>query len=63
MRQALGLLPDFINEGVQRPLKKTGLNLTPMRDRATQMGIKHLTVTWKKTWKEDLRLVPMFTAY
>jgi hypothetical protein len=35
MRQALGLLPNFPIEGVQRPLKEAGLGLSPMRDRAT----------------------------
>ena len=39
MRQAVGLLPNFPTEGVQRPLKKMGLGLPSIRDRATQMGI------------------------
>ena len=43
MRQALCLLPNFSTEGVQRPLQEAGLGLFPMRDRATQMGIEHLT--------------------
>jgi hypothetical protein len=43
MRQAIGLLPNFPPEGVQRPLKEAGLGLPPMRDRATQMRIEHLT--------------------
>ncbi len=43
MRQALGLLPNFPCEEVQRPLKEAGLGLSPMRDRATQMGIEPLT--------------------
>jgi hypothetical protein len=43
MRQALDLLPNFPTEGVQRPLKEAGLGLSSMRDRATQMGIEHLT--------------------
>ncbi len=43
MKQALGLLPNFPTEGVQRSLKETGLCLSPMRDKATQMGIEHLT--------------------
>jgi hypothetical protein len=47
-RQALGLLPNFPTEGVQRPLKEAGLGLTPMRDRATQMGIEHLTRVMNK---------------
>ncbi len=42
-RQALGLLPNFLIEGVHRPLKEACLDLSPMRDRATQMGIEHLT--------------------
>jgi hypothetical protein len=48
MRQALGLLPNFPTEGLQRPLKEAGLCLFPMRDRATQMGIEHLTRVMNK---------------
>ena len=48
MRQAIGLLPNFPSEGVQKPLKKAGLGLPPMRDRATQMGIEHLTRVMNK---------------
>ncbi len=43
MRQAIGLLPNFATEGVEKPLKEAGLVLPPMRDRATQMEIEHLT--------------------
>ena len=43
LRQALGLLPNFPTEGIQRPLKEAGLGLLPMRHRATQMGVEHLT--------------------
>jgi hypothetical protein len=43
MRQAIGLLPNFPLESVQRPLKEAGLGLPPMKDGATQMGIEHLT--------------------
>jgi hypothetical protein len=43
MRQALGLLPNFFAEVVQRPLKEAGPGLSHMRDRATRMGIEHLT--------------------
>ncbi len=48
MRQAIGLLPNFPTEGVQRPLKEAGLGLSPMRDRAAQMGIEHLTRVMNK---------------
>ena len=48
MRQALGLLPNFHSEGLQKPLKETGLGLPPMRDRAAQMGIEHLTRVMNK---------------
>jgi hypothetical protein len=48
MRQAIGLLPNFPSEGVQKPLKEAGLGLPPMRDRATQMGIEHLTRVMNK---------------
>jgi hypothetical protein len=48
MRQALGLLPNLPIEGVQRPQKEAGLGLPPMRDRATQMGIEHLTRVMNK---------------
>ena len=48
MRQALCLLPNFLSEGVERPVKEAGLGLSPMRDRATQMGIEHLTRVMNK---------------
>jgi hypothetical protein len=48
MRQALGLLPNFPTEGVQRPMKEAGISLSPLRDRATQMGIEHLTRVMNK---------------
>ena len=48
MRQALGLLPKFPTDGVQSPLKEAGLGLSPMRDKATQMGIEHLTRVMNK---------------
>jgi hypothetical protein len=48
MRQALGLLPDFPTKGVQRSLKEACLGLSPMRDRATQMGIEHITRVMNK---------------
>ncbi len=48
IRQAIGLLPNFPAEGVQRPLKEAGLGLSPMRDRAAQMGIEHLTRVMNK---------------
>ena len=48
MRQAIGLLPNFPSEGIQKPLKEAGLGLPPMRDRATQMGIEHLTRAMNK---------------
>jgi hypothetical protein len=57
MRQALGLLPSFPTEGVQRPLKEAGLGLLPMRDRVTQMGIEHLTRVMNKDTKRG------FTAH
>jgi hypothetical protein len=54
MRQALGLLPNFPTEGVQRLLKEAGLGLSPMRDRATQMGIEHLTRVINKDTERGL---------
>ena len=48
MRQALGLLPNFSIEGVQRPQKEAGLGMPTMRDRVTQMGIEHLTHVMNK---------------
>ncbi len=48
MRQALGLFPNLPTEGVQKPQKEAGLGLPPMRDRATQMGIEHLTRVMNK---------------
>jgi hypothetical protein len=57
MRQALGLVPNFPIEGVQRPRKETGLGLPPMRDRVTQIGIEHLTRGMNKDTEKG------FTAY
>jgi hypothetical protein len=57
MRQALGLLPNFPTEGVQRPMKETGLGIFPMRDIATQMGIEHLTRVMNKDTERE------FTAH
>jgi hypothetical protein len=48
MRQAIGLLPNFPIEGVQRPLKEIGLGLPSIRNRATQMGMEHLVRTTNK---------------
>jgi hypothetical protein len=48
MRQVIGLLPHFPTEGVHKLLKEAGLGLPPMRDRATQMGIEHLTRVMNK---------------
>jgi hypothetical protein len=48
MRQALGLLPKFSIEGLQRPLKEAVLGLSPMCDRATQTGIEYLTRVMNK---------------
>jgi len=48
MGQAIGLLPNFPTEGVQILLKEAGLNLFPMRDRSTQIGIEHLTRVMNK---------------
>ncbi len=45
MRQAIGLLPNFPTEGVQRPLEELGLGLPSTRERATQMGVEHLVTT------------------
>jgi hypothetical protein len=48
MREAIGLLPNFPTEGKQRPLKEAGLRLPPIKDKATQMGIEHLTRAMNK---------------
>jgi hypothetical protein len=48
MRQAIGFLPNFPSEGVQKPLKEAGLGLPPTRDKAAQMGIEHLTRVMNK---------------
>jgi hypothetical protein len=48
MRQALGPLPNFPIEGVQRLQKEAGLGLPPWRDRVTQMGTEHLTHVMNK---------------
>ena len=54
MRQAIGFLPNFPSEGVQKTLKEAGLGLPLMRDRATQMGIEHLTRVMNKDTERGL---------
>ncbi len=53
-RQAIGLLPNFFTEGAQRPLKEAGLGLSPMRDKATQIGIEHLIRVMNKDKERGL---------
>jgi hypothetical protein len=48
MRQAIGLLPNFLTEGVYRPLKELGLGLPSIRERATQIGVEHHVTTMNK---------------
>jgi len=69
-RQALGLLPNFPIEGVQKPQKEAGLGLPPMRDRATQMGTEHLTRVMNKNTERGFtahaqvhRLLPQFNHW
>jgi hypothetical protein len=42
-RNALGLTPSFPTEAIHRPTKEMGLGYAPMKERATQMGIEHIT--------------------
>jgi hypothetical protein len=42
-RQALGLTPSFPTEAIHRPTKEMGLGYAPLKHKATQMGIEHLT--------------------
>ena len=67
MRQAIGLVPNFPIEGVQRPLKELGLELPSIRERATQMGVDHLVTTMNKDMERgylahahSLRLISQF---
>jgi len=39
----MGLTPIFPTEAIHRPTAEMGLKYAPMKDRATQMGIKHIT--------------------
>ena len=54
MRQAICILPNFPTEGVQRKMKEADLGLPPMRDRATHMGIGHLTCIINKDTERGL---------
>ena len=47
-RNAIGLTPSFPTEAIHRPANEMGLGYKPMRDRATQMGIEHITQTLNK---------------
>jgi hypothetical protein len=42
-RNALGLTPSFPTEAIHIPTKEMGLGYAPMKDRASRMGIKHIT--------------------
>jgi len=42
-RNAIGLISSFPTDGIHRPTKEIGLWYAPMKDRATQMGIEHIT--------------------
>ena len=42
-RNALGLTPSFPTEAIHRPTIELGLGYTPMKDKATQMGVEHIT--------------------
>ena len=48
MFQAMGLIPNFPTEGVQKPLKEMGVGIPSIRDRATNMGMEHLVRTMNK---------------
>ena len=48
MRLAIGLLPNFPIERVQRPFKELGLGLPSIKDKATQVGVEHLICTMNK---------------
>jgi len=54
MRKSIGILPQFPTEGVQRPLKKAGLGLPPIKDRVTHMGVEHLTRTINKITEREI---------
>jgi hypothetical protein len=42
-RNALGLTPRFPTEAIHRPTTEMGLGYTPMKDKATEMGVEHIT--------------------
>jgi hypothetical protein len=42
-RYAIGLTPSFLTEAVHRPATEMSLGYTPMNNRATQIGIEHIT--------------------
>jgi hypothetical protein len=67
MRQAIGLLPNFPIEGVQRPPKELGLGLPSIKERATKMGVEHHVTTMNKDTEREypahahsLRLLTQF---
>ncbi len=47
-RSALGLIPTFPTEAIHRHTTKMGQGYAPMKDRATQMGIEHITKVLNK---------------
>ncbi len=47
-RHAFGLAPSFPTEAIHTPTSEIGLGYAPMKDRATQMGIEHITKNLNK---------------
>jgi len=42
-RNSLGLTPSFTTKAIHRPTKEMGLGYAPMKDKATQLGIEHIS--------------------
>jgi hypothetical protein len=47
-KNALGLTPSCPTEAIHRPTKEIGLGYAPLKDKATQMGIEHVTYVINK---------------
>ncbi len=47
-RNAIGLTPSFPTKAIHRTTKETGLCYAPIKARATQMGIEHITEVLNK---------------
>jgi hypothetical protein len=60
-RNAIGIVPSFLTEAMHQPTKKLILGYAPIKNRATQIGIEHLTDILNKP--TDMGYIAHFPRY